>query len=233
MRKCKAIFVALVLAAAVSVAAAQPGRGPRPVAFSPQGGGGRHGAGPGFGRGEHAGHHAGEWLRKYKDLPPAEQEKALASDPEFQKLPPERQQRLRERLQKFNQLPPEQQQKILDRMATWEHFTPEQRQQARALFQRMHNLPEDRRHMLVTAYRHLRDMDPEQQQRVLDSAQFKSMFSDDERDILRGFVGLGVGPGEHGPGPGGPGGPGGEEPKFDEGGPPPQTPSQAPPQTSR
>jgi hypothetical protein len=122
-------------------------------------------------------------------------------------------------------------------MQTWEHFTPEQRQQARALFQRMHSLPEERRHMLVTAYRHLRDMDPQEQQRVLDSAQFKSMFSDDERDILRGFIGLGVGPGEHGPGehgagPGGPGGPGGE-PKFDEGGPPPQTPPQAPPQTSR
>ena len=86
--------------------------------------------------------------------------------------------------------------------------------------------------MLVTAYRHLKDMDPPEQQKVLDSAQFKNMFSDDERDILRGFVGLGVGPGEHGPGPGGPGGPGGEEPKFDEGTPPPQAPPQTPPQAS-
>lgn len=216
MRGIHAIFVALVVAAAVTVAAAQPGRGPRFAAFSPQGGGGRHGAGPGFGHGGE-GHHAGDWLRKYKDLPPAEQEKALANDPEFQKLPPERQQRLREHLLRFSQLPPDQQQKILDRMQKWQELTPEQRQQARGLFQRMRNLPEDRRHMLVTAYRHLRDMDPQEQQKVLDSAQFKSTFSDDERDILRGFIGLGVGPGGHGPGGPGPGGPGGPGP----GGPPP------------
>src|SRR5437879_11202671 len=41
-------------------------------------------------------HHAGEWLRQHKGVPPDQQQKALESDPQFRNLPPERQQRLRE-----------------------------------------------------------------------------------------------------------------------------------------
>ena len=34
-------------------------------------------------------HHAGDWLRRYKDVPPQDQQKALNSDPQFRKLPPD------------------------------------------------------------------------------------------------------------------------------------------------
>src|SRR5215467_10504331 len=74
--------------------------------------------------------HAGDWLRQYKDLPPAEQERALQNDPWFKRLPPARQQQLRERLQNFSNLPPQRQLRVLNRMDTWEHLTPEQKQQA-------------------------------------------------------------------------------------------------------
>ena len=37
-------------------------------------------------------HHAGEWLRQHKGVPPDQQQKALESDPQFRNLPPERQQ---------------------------------------------------------------------------------------------------------------------------------------------
>ena len=60
--------------------------------------------------------HAGDWLRRYKDLPPDEQERALQSDPAFQKLPPARQELLRQRLQHFSSLPPQQQLQMLNRM---------------------------------------------------------------------------------------------------------------------
>lgn len=33
--------------------------------------------------------HAGDWLRRYKDLPPAEQERELQNDPAFRRLPPQ------------------------------------------------------------------------------------------------------------------------------------------------
>jgi hypothetical protein len=97
--------------------------------------------------------HAGQWLRRYKDLPPDQQQKALDNDPQFRSLPPARQQILRERLLRFNSLPPQQQNRILQRMETWEHLTPDQKQQARQLFSQLRDLPPDRRKKLRTAIR--------------------------------------------------------------------------------
>ncbi len=37
--------------------------------------------------------HAGSWLRRYKDLPPAQQRRALENDPQFRRLPPQQQAR--------------------------------------------------------------------------------------------------------------------------------------------
>jgi len=48
--------------------------------------------------------HAGNWLRRYKDLPPAQQRRALENDPQFRRLPPQRQAELQRRLQRFFQL---------------------------------------------------------------------------------------------------------------------------------
>lgn len=141
--------------------------------------------------------HAGDWLRRYKDLPPAEQERALRNDPNFQRLPPERQQQLRQRLQHFSNMPPEQQQRVLNRMETWEHLTPGQKQQARQIFQQMRQLPPDRRRQVMTAMRDLRSMPPDQRERVIDSDRFKSMFSPQERDMLRGVTRLPLAPPEN------------------------------------
>ena len=92
--------------------------------------------------------HAGDWLRRYKDLPPAEQDRELQKDPAFRRLPPERQQQLRQRLQHFSDLPPQQQLRMLNRMETWEHLTPEQKQQARQIYGQMRQLPPDRQRMV-------------------------------------------------------------------------------------
>lgn len=139
--------------------------------------GGFHGPGP----------HAGDWLRKYQNLPPERQEQALANDPEFQKLPPERQERLRAVLRHFNSKTPEERQRMLERMETFEHLTPEQQQRAQQLFERFRNLPEARRHMVRRALRNLREMDPQQRSRVLASERFRGMFSADEIEVLRGM----------------------------------------------
>lgn len=130
--------------------------------------------------------HAGDWLRRYKDLPPAEQERALQNDPGFRHLSPPQQQRLRQRLQHFSSLPPQRQLQVLNRMETWEHLTPEQKQQARQTFAQMRQLPPDRQRMVRTAVRDLASMPPAQRERVIDSDRFKGMFSDQERDIIRG-----------------------------------------------
>ena len=164
-----------------------------PTPATPQEGaqrpGGRRG---GFGmRGGHhgpgAGAHAGDWLRKYQNVPPDQQEQALANDPEFQKLPPERQERLRGVLRHFNSKSPEERQRMLERMETFEHLTPEQQQRTHQLFERFRNFPEARRQMVKRALRNLREMDPQQRSQVLGSEKFRGMFSADELDVLKGM----------------------------------------------
>lgn len=143
--------------------------------------------------------HAGDWLRRYKDLPPAEQERELQKDPGFRRLPPAQQQLLRQRLQHFSNLPPQQQLRVLNRMETWEHLTPEQKGQARQIFSQMRQLPPVRQRMVGTAVHDLRAMPPDQRERVIDSPRFKSMFSDQERDMIRGASRLPLAPAEEGP----------------------------------
>jgi hypothetical protein len=140
--------------------------------------------------------HVGDWLRRYKDLPPDEQERALQSDPAFQRLTPERQQQLRQRLVHFSSLPPQQQLRMLNRMDTWEHLTPEQKQQARQIFKQMQQLPPDRQRMVQTAVRDLRAMPPDQREKIIDSDRFKGMFSDQEREMMRGVTRLPLAPAE-------------------------------------
>lgn len=148
---------------------------------------------PGLGRPRIQGH-AGDWLRRYKDLPPAEQERALRNDPGFRLLPPAQQQLLRQRLRHFSNLPPQQQARILGRMETWEHLTPAQKQQARQIYGQMQQLPPDRRRMVTTAVRDLRSMPPDQRERVIDSPRFRGMFSDQEREMMRGATRLPLAP---------------------------------------
>jgi len=144
------------------------------------------------------GGHAGDWLRRYRGLSPSEQERALQSDPAFRRLSPERQQLLRQRLRHFSSLPPEQQQRMLNRMETWEHLTPGQKQQAREVFGRLRQLPPDRQRMVTTAVRDLRAMPPGQREQIIDSHRFKSVFSPEERDIMRGATRLPLAPPENG-----------------------------------
>jgi hypothetical protein len=142
--------------------------------------------------------HAGDWLRRNKDLPPAEQERALQNDPAFRHLPPERQQQLRQRLEHFSNLPPQQQLRMLNRMETWEHLTPQQKQQARQIFGQMRLLPPDRQRMVRTAVRDLAAMPPDQRERVINSDRFKGMFSDQERNLMREASKLPFAPPEEG-----------------------------------
>jgi hypothetical protein len=142
--------------------------------------------------------HAGDWLRRYKDLPPAEQERELQKDPAFRRLPPGQQQLLRQRLQHFSSLPPQQQLRMLNRMETWEHLTPEQKQQARQIYGQMRQLPPDRQRMVTTAVRELRSMPQDQRERIIDSDRFKGVFTDQEREMMRGATRLPLAPAEGG-----------------------------------
>ena len=140
--------------------------------------------------------HAGNWLRRYKDLPPAQQRRALENDPQFRRLPPQQQARLRNRLQHFSSLPPEQQERVLNRMETWEHLTPNQKQQARQLFQQFRELPPARRQAVNRAIRGMRGLTPAERDRLINSQQYQHSFSLQERVILSGAAHLPLAPGD-------------------------------------
>lgn len=133
-------------------------------------------------------HKPGQWLRKYNNLPPEQQEQMLKQDPEFQKLAAEKQQHLLERLRRFNQLPPDQREKMIARMERFEQLSPEQRQRLQGFQQRLKELPEDRRDQVRKAFRHLHNMTPEQRQEVFDSPRFKQMFNDKEQELVKSMV---------------------------------------------
>jgi len=152
-------------------------------------------AGPGRGHGIWIGPHAGDWLRRYKNLPAQQQERALDNDSEFRRLDPEQQAKLRQRLREFRNLAPEKQQRILERMERFEHLTPEQQQQVRDLGARFRQLPEDRRQLMMQSFHRLRDASPEERQAMLQSEGFRSTFSSQEQELLRGMSELGFGPG--------------------------------------
>jgi hypothetical protein len=140
--------------------------------------------------------HAGNWLRHYKDMSPAQQRRALENDPQFRKLPPQRQAELQKRLQHFSSLPPQQQERILNRMETWEHLTHDQKQQARQLFQQFKQLPPNRRLAVNRAINGMRYMTPEQRDQLINSDQYRSEFSPPERNILNGVSHLPLAPGD-------------------------------------
>jgi hypothetical protein len=140
------------------------------------------------GEGTSAAPPAGQWLRRYHNLPPQEQQNLLSSDPQFQKLPPPRQEQLRDQLKEFNSRPPEQQQRILDRMAKFENMTEEQKQQLEKVHQRMHDIPEGRRGVVRREFQLLQQLTPDQRQRVMSSDSYRTTFSDKEREIIKGMT---------------------------------------------
>jgi Protein of unknown function (DUF3106) len=132
--------------------------------------------------------HLGTWLERHGNLTPEQQEKALRSEPGFNRLGPEQQQRLLGRLQQLNRMPPNQRRRTVDHIEAMERLTPQMRQQVRASFQEFHTLPEDRQRLMKKAFRDLREYPPEQRQAMMNSGQFQAQFSPQERGILTNLL---------------------------------------------
>lgn len=155
---------------------------PQTARPNPQPGGQFHVNGPGP--------HRGDWLRQNWNKPVPQQEQQLRQDPHFRSLPPDEQQKLIDRLHRFDNLPPDQKAKILNRMDAFEHLSPAQQQQAQGLFQRYKAMPADRQGKVNQAYRQLRDLPPDQRSQILSSNEYRSNFSDEELNVLRGMTDL-------------------------------------------
>jgi Protein of unknown function (DUF3106) len=142
--------------------------------------------------------HLGTWLQRHGNMTPEQQEKALQSEPGFNRLGPEQQQRLLGRLRQLNRMPPAQRQRTVDRIEAMEHLTPQMRQQVRASFQEFHTLPEDRQRLMKKAFRDLREYPPEQREAMMNSSQFQAQFTPQERSILGNILAVEPYQPEHG-----------------------------------
>ena len=135
------------------------------------------------------------FFRRLRALPPGEQKRVLANDPQFQSLSPERQKLIRERLQQWNSKTPQEKERIRQREEVLGGLSPAQRQEARNIAPQWRDLTDARRQAVMVAFRHLRDLPPDQRQSFLDSQNVREQFSPHERDILEGMNRLLANPG--------------------------------------
>jgi DNA-directed RNA polymerase subunit F len=128
--------------------------------------------------------HLGEWLRQHQNMSFQEQERALRTEPGFNRLPPAKQQKLLERLQQLDAMPPARRERMLARLETWERLSPEQRQQVRVGILEVHQMPFDRQVMIHRAVRDLSEFPQWQRGDILNSPEFRHHYSDYERQVL-------------------------------------------------
>ena len=129
----------------------------------------------------------GAIFRRLRELPPAQQRRIMANNPQFQRLPPEVQELIHERLREWNAMTPQQKERIREREEILEGLSPAQRQEARVVFFQYRDLTPARRQAVTVAFRHLRDLSPDQRRAYLDSQEAREQFSPHERDILEGL----------------------------------------------
>ena len=142
------------------------------------------------------GPHAGDWLRRNMNTPPAQQKQELEKSDDFKKLSPDQQKQLLNRLNRFNSMSPVQKNRVLSHMEWLEHLSPEQKKKASDLHDQFRQLNQDRRQEIRRALFGMRDMSPDERQKNIDSPQMKQNFSDQERQIMRGYTDLGF-PDQH------------------------------------
>lgn len=128
--------------------------------------------------------HLPDWFRQHENLPLAEQQRALRTEPGFSRLPPAEQQRLYQRLQQLDAMPPAQRERTLARMEALERMSPEQRQRVRMAMQQVTAMPPDRQRMLRKAFRDLSQLSPAERKSMLNSPEFQQQFSNQERQTL-------------------------------------------------
>ncbi len=132
--------------------------------------------------------HLGQWMERHSNMPLADQQRALESEPGFRDLPSQTQQAMRDRLTQLNNMPPEQRHRMIEHTEVMEKLTPQQRQQFRTATEDYRSLPEDRRRLVARAFRDLREMPPPQRQALMNQDRFRTQFSDQERNTLTNLL---------------------------------------------
>ncbi|HEY0758252.1 MAG TPA: DUF3106 domain-containing protein [Acidisarcina sp.] len=128
--------------------------------------------------------HLGDWLDRHQTLSPQEKERALESEPGFNRLAPQQQQRLVQRLHDLDNMPAGQRERTLQRVENMERLSPEQRDQVRGAASQLRTMPQDRQRAVRRAFQDLRNVPPGLRSSELQSPRFAGQFSPEERSVL-------------------------------------------------
>ncbi len=130
------------------------------------------------------GAHLGQWMQQHGNLSVPEQQRALRSEPGFNQLPAQTQQRMVDRLNRLNSMSEPQRERVIARGEALEKMSPEQRGNVRAAMGQLSALPQDRRRTVAKTFRDLRGMPVAERNALLNSPQYREQFSDEERGTL-------------------------------------------------
>lgn len=120
----------------------------------------------------------GDIVQRLLQMTPEERERFL------QKLPPERQARIRQRLAAFESLPKAEQERRLKLAQMFASLSPETQSLVRRRIREFNQLPPNRRRPVGAAFQRLRRLRRELREARLTSPQFQARFTPEEQQII-------------------------------------------------
>lgn len=139
---------------------------------------------PQFRGGRNHDQHFSQWMDSHSHLTPEQQQRALQQEPGFRSLPHDQQLKLQDRLQKLNQMPPAERERMLQRNEAIEKMSPAQRRNFQSAMQRWTTMDPDRKRAVAKSFRDLRSLPPNQRAAALNSQEYRSRLTDEERGTL-------------------------------------------------
>jgi len=114
-------------------------------------------------------------VEEFMRMSPADREKAL------EKLPPERQEKVRQQLQRYDQMPPERKAQL---QRLWQ-LPPDKQQRVRSSMRDFSELPQDRRRAMRQQLQSMGTMSAGERSDYLKSPEFKEHYNPDEQEIMK------------------------------------------------
>jgi hypothetical protein len=116
---------------------------------------------------------------RWNAMTPEQRDRAL------QKLPPDRQQKIRDQIARFNSLPEKEQQRLRDRYRRLQQLPPEKQEAVRRELRQFNETPPERRRVLAREMRQLRGMSEDEQRTRVKSDEFRTRYTPEEQQMLQ------------------------------------------------
>lgn len=118
-------------------------------------------------------------IERLNNMTPEQRKRAL------DRLPPERREKVQRRLENFNALPQEEKDRLREQYREFQKLPVERQDAIRRSFRQLTELPQERRPMVRREVMRLRQLTPEERTSRMDTNNFRSRFSDSERQIIQ------------------------------------------------